>query len=177
MVTWGRRIPLACGHMRRPQGNKMSSNENREAKSITCKTEAPRLLCVNFKKRSRPLFYLFGAQVLAAFFKNATPSLAEHRVTIFSSTKHPKSNRDPFSTPPKPQNDPNWVTGGSKKPENGIRKDLRNVQNGSPGVSQAPSGTLLDPPGDPGRAPNRREGDPRGQGGAKPRSGLTCGDA
>ena len=89
-ASQGRRILLACGHMRRPQGKQISSNENREAKSITCKAEAPRLLCVKFKKRSRPLFYLFGAQVLAAFFKNATPSLAEHRVTIFSPKKYPQ---------------------------------------------------------------------------------------
>ncbi len=62
-----------------------------------------------------------------------------------------------------------------KKAENGTRKGLRNVQNGSPGAPQAPSETRLDPPGDPGRVPDRRKGDPRGQGGSKPRSARPAG--
>ena len=101
--------------MRRPQGNKISSNENREAKSITWKAEAPRLLCVNFKKRSRPLFYLFGAHVLTALFsKMQLPAWPNTASPFFHQQNNPRSNRDPFPTPSQPQNDPNRVTGRSK---------------------------------------------------------------
>ena len=156
---WGRRIPLACGHMRRPQGKQISSNENREAKSITCKAEAPRLLCVKFKKRSQPWFYLFGAQVLGAFFKNATPSLAEHRVTIFSSNKHPQissaRNFPPFR---KPKMIPKGSLEG-RKPENGTREGS---PEGPKWVSWSSRSTLGDPPG-PTRGSRTRPGPPEGR--------------
>ena len=100
-----------------PYRKKISSDENREAKSITCKAEAPRLLCVKFKKRSRPLLYLFGAQVLGAFSKMQLPAWPNTASPFFHQQNTPKSNRDPFSTPSKPQNDPNRVTGGSKNPK------------------------------------------------------------